>query len=57
MREIKNECLGSGRVTVSSAEAVRGAVRCSSCGKWVKIRANRQNEATIPRHARVRDAR
>jgi hypothetical protein len=52
MREIRNECHhGGGRMPVSPAEAVRGWIRCSFCGAILKIRANRDNEATIPRHA------
>lgn len=51
MREIKNECFGGGgRTTVTSAEAVRGWIACSWCGKPLKIRANRENEAGVPRH-------
>lgn len=53
MRIIEKECLGGGgRMYVSSAEAVQGWVRCSACGKVLKIRANRENAASIPRHKR-----
>lgn len=52
MREIKNECSGSGGVTVSTREALRGEFRCSACGKMLKIRARRDNTATLPRHSR-----
>lgn len=56
MREIKDECTGGGgRTPVSSAEAVRGWIHCSWCGKVLKIRANRENEANIPRHSRKKD--
>jgi hypothetical protein len=55
-REIKNECLGGGgRTTVSSYEAVRGWIGCSACGKILNIRANRENEAGVPRHSRKDD--
>lgn len=53
MKIIDNECTGSGRMAVSPAEAVRGSVACSSCGRWFKIKANRNNEATIARHSRT----
>lgn len=53
MRIYKNECQGNGPTTVSSHEAMRGFVSCSSCGKSLKIRANRENEAYIPRHSRL----
>jgi len=52
MRTIQNECLhGGGRRPVSPAEALRGWVRCSFCGRDLKIRANREYEAAIPRHS------
>lgn len=51
-RVIRDECLGSGRITVSSAEAVRGWTHCSACGRVLKIRVTRDLEATLPRHRR-----
>jgi hypothetical protein len=51
MRMIRNEC-GGGRTTVSTGEALRGWIRCSACGKVLKIRANRNLEAAIPLHSR-----
>jgi hypothetical protein len=52
MREIKNECFTSGPMNISSKEAMRGTIACPRCGKILKIRANRNNECNIPRHAR-----
>jgi len=53
MREIKNECAGSGRMPISTAEALRRWVHCSACGKALKVRVGRENEATLPRHSRL----
>ncbi len=52
-REIKNECMGSGKITASSYERhVLGSVRCSSSGKDIKVRNPNNEEVTIPRHSR-----
>lgn len=51
MRIINNECLHSGKVTVSEHEMhVLRFTRCS-CGKTFKIRPNKTGEFTIPRHS------
>ena len=55
-REIENECMGSGPMSISSAEAARGYVRCSGCSRTFKYRGARSQNgwpvATIPRHSR-----
>jgi hypothetical protein len=37
-REIKNECLGGGRMALSLADVDRGWVRCGLCSRPLSIR-------------------